>query len=337
MSEFLGLEVEVPFAPAMGAINGPNVDSIIDRNRQVLASPLSFSRWGSTTYAGGEGNEPLYGRVYYHNSLTGQTVNSLGLPSVGIETMVSVYPELQKEAEDRGKDVIPGISPGKGEDPFEVLPEMAERLVEVGVKRLEVNYSCPNKIDEQGGREPILSHDIDSMTEIDQEIIRRIGVDIWLIRKIAPLVGEKRKLIVPTAVYFAQAAGRVALSFNTIGGQSILTEMGDPALQVPGNLGGLSGPATGPVGRDMTSSFRDLLPEHVQIDSTLGVVTGKEVFRRTKNGADFTSGVTVFWQNEELGMDYRQTGIRIADEFMAAKLDSYEKWGDNPPAGYSTS
>lgn len=58
MPEFLGIETEIPFAPAAGAINGPNVESIIQRTREVLASPLTFTRWASVTYSGGEGNAP---------------------------------------------------------------------------------------------------------------------------------------------------------------------------------------------------------------------------------------------------------------------------------------
>ena len=295
MAEFLGIEAEIPFAPAAGAINGPNVDSIIEHTRQVLRSPLTFSRWASATYKGGEGNEPKYGRAYYHNPLTEQTVNSLGLPSVSIDTMEQIYPDLEKEAEDRGKVIIPGVSAAAGDDPMHVLPEMAERLVAAGAKRIEVNYSCPNKIVEGGGREPILSHDLETMMEVDEEVIKRVGTDIWVVRKIAPLVGEKRELISLTAQYFAKAAGKIALSFNTIGGQSILTEYGELALHVPNNLGGLSGPATRLVGRDMLAAFRSLLPESVQIDSALGVYSGKEVFTRVDEmGANISSGVTVF-------------------------------------------
>lgn len=318
--EFLGLDVEVPFGPASGAINGPNVDSIIEHTRQVLASPLEVTRWASATMNGGEGNAPLYGRVYYHNSITGQTVNSLGLPSVSIDVMEKVFPDLQKEADDRGKAIIPGVSAAKGENPLEVLPEMAERLVAAGAIRLEVNYSCPNKVEEGGGREPILSHDLETMEEVDQSILERVGLDIWLLRKLAPLVGEKKRLLSATAGYFSTVSGLVAISFNTIGSQAILTEDGDPALDVPGNLGGLSGPATRVVGRNMLHEFRSRLPASVQIDSSLGVYDGAEVYERTEVGAaNFTSGVTLFLQNEERGINYRQTGEQIRREFFARK------------------
>ncbi len=318
--EFMGIEMEIPFAPASGAINGPNVDSIVDRTQQVLRSPLSLSRWASVTYNGGEGNEPKFGRVYYHNKVTGQTVNSLGLPSVSIEVLEQVYPDLHAEAEDRGKTIIPGVSAAVGDDPLEVLPEMAERMVESGAKRIEVNYSCPNKVTEDGGREPILSHDLETMMEVDERIIARVGLDIWVLRKIAPLVGQRKSLIVPTANYFAQAPGKVGLSFNTIGGQSILTEEGDPALDVPNNVGGLSGPATRPVGRNMLRVFRELLPASVQIDSTLGVFNGADVHERVDEmGANVSSGVSIYWENEERGIDFYRTGLYIADGYYAAK------------------
>jgi hypothetical protein len=74
--EFLGHETEVPFCPSAGAINGPNVESIKRLNSLVLASPLDFSRVASITFNGGFGNGPKHGRVYYHNPLTGQTINA---------------------------------------------------------------------------------------------------------------------------------------------------------------------------------------------------------------------------------------------------------------------
>lgn len=329
MAEFLGIEAEIPFAPAGGAINGPNVDSIIERTRAVLRSPLSISRWASATYNGGEGNEPKYGRVYYHNSLTGQTVNSLGLPSVDIATMVSVFPELEKEAEDRGKAIIPGISGAVGDQPQYVLPEMAARLVEAGAKRIEVNYSCPNKFDESGKLEATLSHDLETMEEVDDLIIERVGEDIWVVRKIAPLVGNKKALIPGTIDFFARRKGRVALSFNTVGGQIILTEDGEPALDVPGNVGGLSGPATKQIGRNMLRVFRANLPERVQIDSPLGVDDGAEVYERVDvMGANFSSGVTVYWENDNNKINFEQTGRRIADEYYVAKEAALEANGN---------
>lgn len=318
--EFLGVEAEIPFVPGAGAINGPNVDSIVDRTQQVLRSPLTFSRWASATYNGGEGNEPVYGRVYYHNRLTGQVVNSLGLPSVSIEVMEEVFPDLQKEAEDRGKVLIPGVSAAVGDDPVQVLPEMAERLVEAGASRIEVNYSCPNKITDEGGREPILSHDLEQMQEVDELIIDRVGLGVWVVRKLAPLVGERKKLIAPTAEYLSQVPGLVAISFNTVGGQSILTEEGEPALGVPNNVGGMSGPATRLIGRRMLQEFRERLPESVQIDSALGVYDGAEVHERVDVlGANIASGVSIYFDNEERGISYEQTSRRIADQYYAAK------------------
>ncbi len=318
--EFMDIEMEIPFAPAAGAINGPNIDSIIDRTRQIFRSPLTVSRWASATYNGGEGNEPKYGRVYYHNDLTGQTVNSLGLPSVSIAEMELAFPALQREANDRGKVLIPGVSAAMGDDPLKVLPEMAERLVEAGADRIEVNYSCPNKITEEGGREAILSFDLENMFAVDDEIISRVGLGVWVLRKIAPLVGERKHLIEPTAEYFSVAKGKKALSFNTIGGQSILTEHGDPSLDVPGNVGGLSGPATKYVGRNLLRQFRAILPEEVQIDSALGVFDGAEVYERVDvMDANICSGATIYFENEKRGVNYRQTGVRMADEYYLVK------------------
>lgn len=319
---FLGYEVDVPFGPAAGAINGVNEDVLLQKARQVLRSPVGAEWIGSFTWNGGPGNEPEYGVAYYHNKLTGQTVNSMGLPNIGYHRAVELYPELKKEADDYGKPVIPSISPGKGEDPAVVLPDMVAGFVEAGAPIVEVNYSCPNKIDKSGGREPLLGNDPEIMFSIDEEITRRVGDDIWVIRKLPPYLGEKKQLIPTVTDGFNKTKGRVALNIsNTVGGQKILTELGEPALNVPDNIGGMSGPATIEIGRDQLRRFRtELLLSRVVLISSLGVTTGQEVHYRVDEGrgAVFTSGVTLYTENESAGIDYGKTGVKIAEEYAEA-------------------
>jgi len=245
----------------------------------------------------------------------------MGLPNISIVEAEAMHPELQELADAEGKILAPSMSPGKGEDPTEVLPEMAHRFVRAGAKVIKINYSCPNKIVGGGGREAVLGNDLETMFEIDDKIVATVGEDLIIVRKLPPYVSDKKILIPEVAKRFSNVRGKVVLALsNTIGGQYILTELGDPALNVPGNLGGLSGPATIEVGRDQLRRFRELLPHHVGIISCLGVTNGQEVYRRVDEmGADLAEGVTVFIENEtHRSMTYGQTAQELAEEY--AKL-----------------
>jgi dihydroorotate dehydrogenase len=320
MKEFLGYEIEVPFGPAAGVLNGANEEFLNQQIYEVIKSTVGVVIPGSFTWNGGIGNESDYGVVYYHNTITGQTCNSMGLPNISSKRAQALYPEWKKLGDHHGKPVIPSVSPGKGEDPTQVLPDMVEGFAEVGAPAVEVNYSCPNKIIEGGDREPILGYDPEQMEEIDLEIVQRVGDAVTVIRKLPPYVGDKRSLIPEVAEMFSLAEGAVMVDVsNTVGGQQILTERGDPALKVPGNLGGMSGPATRQIGREQLKLFKDLLPRRVGMISCLGVDSGAEVFHRVDElGADIACGVTTYIQNESVGKSYGQTGVAIAEEYAEA-------------------
>jgi dihydroorotate dehydrogenase len=320
MKELAGYEIEVPFGPAAGVVNGPNLELLAERVKDCLRSPVSAGKFGSITWEGGPGNEGDYGVVYYHNPVTGQTVNSMGLPNVGFHVAVREYPELRKFAEALGKPLVPSLSPGKGEDPVMVLPRMAEGFAEAGAPAIEINYSCPNKITGEGAREPILAYDVEQMAEIDGEIVRVVGTGVAVIRKLAPYVGEKKLLIPKVGELYAQAGGDVWLNLsNTIGGQRIPNEMGDPALKVPDNMGGMSGPYTAEMARDQLIRFKKILPAGIGVISCNGVIDGSEVFHRTDElRADLTEGATVYFENERRGISYGQTGQRVAEQYAEA-------------------
>jgi dihydroorotate dehydrogenase len=325
VTEFAGHAIEFPFGPAAGVLNGSNEELLRKQTIGVLRSPAGLAWIGSVTWNGGVGNEPEHGVVYYYNAATRQAFNSMGLPNIGARRAAVLYRELKAVADDNGKPLIPSVSPGRGEDPMQVLPDMAELFAEAGAAAIEVNYSCPNKIDETGAREPMLGNDLEAMQAVDNEVVQRAGTDILIIRKLPPYLDERRALLPRTARMFQQAAGRVAVNLsNTIGGQVGLTERGDRALKVPGGEGGMSGPATASIGIDQLTEFRrhlDPVAKTVDIVSCLGIMTGDDAFERVHTlRADIASGVTVFLENEARGKSYGQTCLEIAEQY-AVRLE----------------
>lgn len=321
MTEFAGYEIEVPFGPAAGVLNGINEALLVEQIIDVIKSPVGFVTFGSITYSGDAGNESQYGVVYYHDQATGRTYNAMGLPNIGYRRAVELYPELQKQADSHGKPLIPSIAAGKGENPLFVLPLMAEGFVDAGAQAVEVNYSCPNKITGSGGREPILGHNLEAMQAVDDEIVQRVGNDITIIRKMPRFTGKERSNIPDVAKLFADGRrGKVVLNIlNAIDDQRGLTEIGDPALGVPDNIGGMSGPTTDKIGIDQLRRFKLQLPGGVGFIGCLGVMTGRNVFDRVhEHGANLASGVTIYFENEKIGISYGQTGLRIAEQYAEA-------------------
>jgi dihydroorotate dehydrogenase len=309
----------VPFGPAAGAISGNSQEEMEMHVLDVARSPAEGVKFGSLTWNGGLGNTVDFDPIYYHNPNTGQTVNSIGLANIGVENGVRFQQRMQPQVENYGKPLVPSISPGKGEKPMVVLPEMASRLVKVGAKIIEVNLSCPNKVVDGEQREPILGYDRNTVEELDDRIREEIGHEVTIIYKEPPFVGEHSLLIPDVSAFYARALmkGNVAANLsNTIGGQRIPNELGDPALGVPGNLGGMSGPYTVEAGIKQLRSIKPTLPEEVGVISSLGVDSGYEVQFRTKVlRADFTEGVTVFWENKKRKISFGETVLRVAQQY----------------------
>lgn len=316
---FEGYEIEFPFGPAAGAINGNNKEVIIEHLLDVIRSPAGFAKFGSLTWSGGLGNP---GRVYYHDAQRGITGNAMGLPNVGSEEGFEIFHQINPIAEAAGKPLIPSFSPGKGEDPLKVLPTMAGKYAAGGAKIIEVNYSCRNKMTDDGqGYEDIVGFYPELMFEIDEKVIEVAGTEVVITRKLPPYIDEYRKLIPEVVEWLTTIKGKAAMGFNSIGGQEILDEHRRPVLDTPGSIGSLSGSATAEVGISQQRIFRARLPARIAIFTSLGITTGEQVFQRVdKLGADFAEGVTVFTENEKIGKSYGKTIAEMAYQYENARF-----------------
>lgn len=326
MTRFAGFDVEVPFGPAAGAVNGPNEELLIKQLLQVIHSPAGFALAGSFTTERSEGNAH-YGRTYYHDPLTGRTVNSMGLPNVGSAAAEQIIGNLAPIAADYGKPLGASVSPAKGEDPQKVLPDLVYRMFAAGAHFVEANYSCPNKVTDDGGREPMLGYDPDAVGEVREAILSAIGHQQHFGEKWPPPIAGKLDIARKLAGTLYSHRGVYFISGpNTVKDQKLYDEQGKPALDVPGHVGGMSGPATAPLAREMARQLDQYLPLGVKILSASGVMTGQEVYERTTlGGVSLAAGVTVYFENEARGIDYGKTGVRIAEEYLAAREVAIDK------------
>jgi dihydroorotate dehydrogenase len=328
MTEFAGYDIELPFGPAAGVLNGVNEEKLIEQTIDCLRSPVGLAWMGSFTLNPSLGNEPTYGQVYSYDKTTGRAINHMGLPNIGFDRARKIYPELKKVADEYGKPLIPSVSLGRGERAPEVLPQMVEGFVEAGASIVEVNYSCPNL----GGKDwhQILGYDVRKMQDVDAAITNRVGEDVIISRKLPPY-DENMSDMANTAIYvFEKAPGIKILNLSntkpskTAYYELVESETGkakykDFINQIDG-LAGESGPALAQVGLRQLAKFKRAVNYEANINlmSCLGVMSGKDVLERKQLGALASSAVTLYIENETKGISYGETGVRVAEQYLEA-------------------
>lgn len=330
-NEFLGIEYEgIPFGPGPGAINGISPEAIRDRIADLCMSPAGIIYYGSIGSRFNEGNS---GTTYFHDPITGDTVNALGLPGLGIDRAEPIIRRASELCEEDRKVLVVSASTLAGESAPEVLPELVERIIEAGAPVVEVNYSCPNIVTSGGGRKPILGYDLDAILETREAIVDRVGTDQKIIEKLPPYVREYEDMITDVAGLYLGQVGRgvVAVSgFNTIPGVT-LERLGKPVLRIVAEVdgeevvthaGGLSGLRQADLMFEMQQRLGGELPRGIGFVAANGVATGAEVLRRTSEGvcpAIAAVAVTPFFEGEKAGKSYGRVASQIAQEYFEAQ------------------
>lgn len=328
MAEILGMEYDgIPYGPGPGAINGIDAQRIQDQLHSVLVSPAGLAYFASIGNRFNEGNR---GTTYDHDPETGETVNSMGLPGIGIEAATPIIKEFSQRYRDAGKLLIVGVSTLRGDDALEVLPELVERTFEAGAPVVEVNYSCPNIVIAGGGRKPLLGYDLDAMLAARGAIVGRVGTSARVQEKLPPYIGEYVAMMPAVAASYEpeQRLGNVGVSgFNTIIGTERMRD-GKPVLRVIADVdgeevithaGGLSGPAVAGTYYDLQAEFLSFLPENVPFFAAGGIWSGENIHERMNDPRVVaTMGVSRVMQGEKAGRSYGATMRNIAMEYSEA-------------------
>ena len=307
--ELGGHELESPLINAAGSVNGTSPDLILREVTELAGTGIGAITVGSFTVPAQAGNEARFGApVYYHDSATGATYNSMGLPNIGLAEATRLMPKIVAIAHERGKPVIANVSPTQPSaeigDTFEQTVQLVGTLQGTGVDLIEVNTSCPNVVTTGGGRKPILGYDLEGMTRLVEQLEplvevghTRIGV------KLPPYLSEEELRIVPqlAQLFREHPVFEFIVTANTIPGQIPRGSTGEPILTVPGGAGGMSGATTREVGREQLRLWRAQMGSGIEVVSTLGVVDGRELAVRRQLGATAAGGVTFLWEADSLG------------------------------------
>lgn len=230
------------------------------------------------------------GETYYYHPVDLWSMNSLGLPNIGMESYAHALPYMAQKAHEHGKQLwvsVAGFTP-------EQYASMTARCFLAGVDGVELNLSCPN-VWGKSGRKAIPAFDREMLSRIYGEVGtalltgppgRRIAA------KASPTDDPK---LLEMFCHITAADGLVSevVGFNTEGGQRRLRHDGKEALSFRSDdndpeykhEGGLAGAALTIPTPQRLKLLRQMLPTAIDIYGLGGIFNGAHAFACLEAGA----------------------------------------------------
>lgn len=223
-----------------------------------MAVPLLTA--GSFTWDEWAGNAPNGEQDFVYYPDRNMAGNCIGLRNPGRVGIAALAP-IADELEDMGIKVSVSITNLPQETAVDVIPPLAEFVVEQGFTRVEVNLSCPNGKRPDGTLHPPLSSDADASAEVMAAVEAAIGMEPVILAKDSPHVtsledGVNEEEIAALAMGIGDYVDAI-VGINTIGNQ-VFEE-----LRAGNGRGGMSGPVVAPIARrhaELWGKHAPLLP-----------------------------------------------------------------------------
>ncbi|MGI9027963.1 MAG: hypothetical protein ACR2FM_03955 [Candidatus Saccharimonadales bacterium] len=293
MSEFrIGhLEVDSPYGNAGGVIKGVHELGVMAQTGVGWMEPGSF------TLEKRIGNSPDGEVVYLHDPVTGETYNSLGMPNKGMDVVETEIPEMAVIAHAAGKQLVVNVAP-VSDNPVAESVELVTRAYEAGADAVLLNAGCPNVVTADGGRHEILSHNAGALLLVLEGLKAVTEKFHPVFIRTSPLDSISKVHAIAEAIKASRAVSAV-FPPNTWPGHRPLDEAGNPILEIPGGMGGKSGPATSPEAAEQTAWMKYcLFATNIDVVSSGGITTGKELAHRMNvNRASAGAGTTFFYES----------------------------------------
>jgi len=303
------IEVDSPWGNAGGVIKHPQ------EVEKMAHAGVGWIEVGSYTLEPRAGNGPNGEVVYHHDAKTGETYNALGMPNKGMDEVEKEIPEMVQIAHGYGKMLIVNVAP-VSENPESESLELVQRAYEAGADAVLLNAGCPNVVTEDGGRHEILSHNK----------LALYGV----LRALKPVVEKFKPVFIRVSPHDSQTAihdmlraihvsGTVGALFtpNTFPNHRPLDEEESPILEVPGGIGGKSGPATADQAYEQTQWLTSATL--LDVVSSGGITNGYELRRRLGNDREHMAvagaGTTFYYESG----DWEQDTDRLLWEFAQSQ------------------
>lgn len=289
------LEVESPWGNAGGVVKTPEEVEL------MAHTGVGWIEAGSYTLEAREGNGPNGEVTYYHNAETGETFNSLDMPNKGMDEVEKQIPEMIETAHSLGKKLVVNIAP-VSDEPINESRELVSRAYASGADAVLLNAGCPNVVTNDGKRKEILSHNP-----------KTLGKVVLSLQDIA----EKYKpIFIRTSPAEDYPQLRASLRMlqkdivsavftpNTWPGHVPKDENKDNILEVPGGIGGKSGPAVADAAYMQTVwalTASKIGGRKIDIVSSAGITSGQELSKRLRLGAVAGAGTTLYYESAEEG------------------------------------
>lgn len=289
---------------------------------RALASGASIIVIGSFTLKKRDGNEGprLYASPSEYAIMPKGSLNSYGMPNLGVESLRSWLPDFVKRARDQGVKVRVSLAGFSVEDYLACVRILSEFYH----GEIEFNFGCPNVWD--GGKQHrIVSFDFDVMRQITACARTQLG-DERMVVKLSPYSDPWMFAQAWDVVLYTGVAGVVTM--NTFPNALIYDESGKPAIDVPNGYAGYAGEAMLPVATGQVRQLALLreasrksgaLTRIVRIEGAGGVSNGTAAYQMRLAGADGVLSGTAYGEDPRvIGHIYETMPEDLQDLAVAA-------------------
>ena len=215
----------------------------------------------------------------------GGSINSMGLPNLGIDKYIQILPSLKKYA----KPIFVSSSGMTMNDQLEIISRLNHST---DLDAIELNLSCPNLVGK-----PQVGYDFQQSQKLIEEACsitkKSLGVklppyfDFSHFQSMADILNSSK-------VQFVTC-------INSPGNGLVIDPASETTLIRPkGGFGGIGGPIIKPFGLANVRKFRELLRADIQIIGVGGITTGMDVFEYILAGADAVQIGTAYMQEGPL-------------------------------------
>jgi dihydroorotate dehydrogenase len=268
----------------------------------MAATGVGWIEDGSVTLEPRIGNGASGERTYCYDAASGETGNSLGMPNSGIMVASRDMAEKISIARKLNKKFVQNVAP-VGPEPALETQELVARAYQSGAEAVLLNAGCPNVISEDGDRHETLSQNVDELEMVLDGLITVTDRFRPIFLRLSPQPDRTatRRILRPVL-----ASGVVSAVFvpNTWPGYRPVDASGEPILEVPGGIGGRSGPACAPAAAEQTRWAAEIL-RHTKLDvvSSAGIMNAAELRRRLDLGALAAAGTTFYYESADWRAD----------------------------------
>lgn len=293
------LEIESPWGNAGGVVKTPEEAEL------MAHTGVGWVEAGSYTIDRREVNDFPTEMTYYHNSETGVTLNSLGMPNPGMDVLEEQLPKMIETVHALGKKLVVNVAPVSLK-PIEESRELVERSYAAGADAVLLNAGCPNVIAADLSHHEILSNDANAFSEV----ITGLG-------KVAAKYRPIFVRISPAETYEHMRNILRPLDPDIVSAVFATNSWPTQAVDIP--VMGKSGPATADssfkqLGWALTSS--KIGGKKVDIVSSCGIIDGRELKRRIHSGAAAGAGTTLYYESAKQGYSWQEATDKLLHEFI---------------------